>query len=319
MATEGNNFDDDVATAPTPYTGNDDDDEEMPHYMLPNFSSILPEFANTEADHIRSAFSSGNYHSLLKVPVRLAPNAVNQSRYEQMEENRLGQQKVGKIVTKHGLFNQFEYTPSRYSLADELAQMERLQSEAKRMEISGQDFVSGSDAKKLKYEDAFGDTGFRYPHLEEPYPDLRDEERHKKWLEEKKILHGAFVPSGHRLPVDAMTRKLLPDIIKEMHEVLSQDWAGVEFAVAPTEDDNISVRFSENSIESEVGLIAFMNVFCRSHRVALKYNLQKVAEDWNSKPGDGGLYFVFRPPWVKNRARELLPLAAVIKSNGARK
>lgn len=279
----------------------------VPHYMLPNFSSLLPEYANAEADQIRSAFAAGNYASLHKIPDRLVANAVNHARFEHMDENRLAQPpRVGKIVTRNGLFNQFEYAPSRFSLADELAQLERLQGEAKRAEISGRAFVSCPDGRKTKFEDAFGDKDFRYPHLHEPYPDTKDDERHKKWLEDKKILHGAFVPSGARPPVDAVTRKVLPEIIKELHEVLAGDWEDVAFSIAVTEDENLAVRFDTSTVECESGLVAYMNVFVRSHRVASKYNLQKVAEDWNAKPGDGGLYFVFRPPWVRNRSKDLI-------------
>ncbi|TMW63795.1 hypothetical protein Poli38472_002736 [Pythium oligandrum] len=275
----------------------------MPNYMRPNFSSLLPEYANAETDQIRSAFTTNNFTSLHKLPSKLAPNAVTAGRFEQMDENRLQGVAPAKIVTKNGLFNAFEYTPSRYSLADELAQMERIESEAKRQSISGQDFVSTSDPKRLKYEDPFGDLQQTYPHLHEPYPDLRDEERHRKWLEDKKILHGAFVPSGHRLDVEyTITKLILPEILQQIHSVLATDWPHVEFSIAPTDDELLAVRFSEATLESEAGLIAYMNVFIRSHRLALKYKLHKVAEDWNAKPGDGGLYFVMRPPWAKNHS-----------------
>ncbi|GLE04823.1 hypothetical protein PINS_up013802 [Pythium insidiosum] len=283
----------------------------MPHYMLPNFSSLLPEYANSETDFIRQAFSTANYTSILKLPARLGPQSVTQARLEQMEENRLGVEPPGKLVTKHGLFQAFEYTPSRFSLADELAQQERLRSEAKRLAISGKDFVSTNDPRRLKYEDAFHTPEYRYPHLAEPYPDTRDEERHRKWLEQKKILHGAFVPSGHRpeasLAADAsgvVTRLVLPDLLQELLEVVRRDWPGVDVSVAPTEDENIAVRFSEATIESESGLVAYMNVLARAHHVTAKYRLHKVPEDWNAKPGDGGLYFVFRPPWVRNASRD---------------
>ena len=33
----------------------------------------------------------------------------------------------------------------------------------------------------------------------------------------------------------------------------------------------------------------------------LKYQLKKVVEDWNVTPGDGHLYYTFRPPWVTSR------------------
>lgn len=283
----------------------------MPHYMQPNFSSILPEYANAEADHIRSAFSTNNYTTINKMPTRFVANAITQTRFEQMDDNRLMPVKVGKIVTRNGLFNAFEYSPSRFSLADELAQMERLQSEAKRMEISGAEFVSGLDPKRLKHEDPFvkPEVAYRYPHLVESYPDTKDADRHRQWLEDKKILHGAFIPSGHRADVDAVMRKMAPEIIQELHDVIAADWQDVDFSIVVTEDENLAVRFAEAAaLECERALVAYMNVLACSHRVPSKYKLHKVAEDWNAKPGDGGLYFVFRPPWVKNNSREFILL-----------
>lgn len=285
--------------------------EEIPHYMLPNFSSLLPEYANAEVDQIRGAFTTNNFTSLHKIPTKLGPNAVNQARFEHMDENRLAPHDIKptpKLLTKNGLFHQFEYTSSRFSLVDELAQMERLQSEAKRMNISGKDFITTGEQKKLKSEDAFGNIHFRYPHLSQPYPDTKDSQRHERWLESKKILHGPFIPSGHRLSNDTMTKLCLPELIQEIHEILQRDWEGLEWTIAPTIDENLAIRFKEETIESEHGLIAYMNIFIQSHRIASKYKLQKVAEDWNTKPGDGGLYFVIRPPWTKNRSREMIVL-----------
>ncbi|RLN32087.1 hypothetical protein BBJ28_00021506 [Nothophytophthora sp. Chile5] len=274
--------------------------------MRPNFSSLLPKYANAEAEHIRGAFVAGTYGRIQRLPAKITASAVNQARFEQMDENRLAQAKTGSPATRNGLFTPFEYAPSRFSLADELDHLARLQADAKRMEISGQKFVGGSDAARLKHEDAFGTPDFSYPHLTEPYPDTSDEDRHRRWVEAKKMLHGAFVPSGRRPPVDAVTRKLLPQMLQELQQVLAADWQDVEFAVSPAEDGSVVVRFNEASIENERGLAKYMNVFCKSHRVPAKYGLHKVAEDWNAKPGDGGLYFVFRPPWVKNRSKDLI-------------
>ena len=61
------------------------------------------------------------------------------------------------------------------------------------------------------------------------------------------------------------------------------------------------VRFELATLDSEPGLGAYMNVFSRSHHVITKFMLKKVVEDWNVTPGDGHLYFTFRPPWVTSR------------------
>jgi hypothetical protein len=100
-----------------------DGEYSIPHYMLPNFSSILPEYANAEAEHIKCAFSTGNFMSIVKMPNKLAPNSVSQARQECIDENRQSAivlRGPPKMITKCGLFNQFEYTPSRYSLSEEL-------------------------------------------------------------------------------------------------------------------------------------------------------------------------------------------------------
>ena len=67
-----------------------------------------------------------------------------------------------------------------------------------------------------------------------------------------------------------------------------------------TEDESIIVRFELISLVSESAVLAYMNVFLRSNIVS-EYLLRKVVEDWCKKPGDGYLYFMFRPPWVKAR------------------
>ncbi|RLN88975.1 hypothetical protein DYB28_014545 [Aphanomyces astaci] len=246
-----------------------DDDATLPvpHYMLPNFSSILPEYANSEAEHIKCAFSTGNYTSILKMPTRLAPTAVTHARQDAMDENRRNAARgPPKMVTKNGLFNQFEYTPSRFSLSEEILRAERLESEAKRLEIGGKDFVCSSGARKLKFEDGFDDKDYVYPHMEVHYHDAIDAAVREKWMEDKKILYGPFVPGGRTKAIGAPpTRKMLPDILKELTETIINDWDECKIEIAPTEDGNIAV-----------------------------------VEDWNTKPGDNGLYFVFRPPWIRN-------------------
>ena len=42
----------------------------------------------------------------------------------------------------------------------------------------------------------------------------------------------------------------------------------------------------------------------RASDVVMKYKLKKVVEDWHSQPGDGFLYYMFRPPWVRSRATD---------------
>lgn len=292
----------------SPAQDNPETARRVPGYMRPTFASILPEYANAEADQIRRAFVGSNYSRLQKLPSKLSHQSVNAARFQQMDTNRL-QARTTPIpvsTTPAKLFRSYEYSPSPFERADELAHLARRTADAQRLAISGKPFASGPAGARLKHEDAFGAQDFRYPHLQEPYPDTRDEERRQRIAEDKKVLHGAFVPSGNRPPVDAVTRKLLPELLHELHQALASDWPTLKLSVAPADDGMVVVRVEDASVECEPGLLAYMNVFVRSHRVASKYQLQKVAEDWNAKPGDGGLYFVLRPPWVRNRSKDLI-------------
>ena len=88
------------------------------------------------------------------------------------------------------------------------------------------------------------------------------------------------------------TRQSLPAILKELHTTLDEDWGDYRFAVLSTEDDAVVVRFELDSVESERGLHAYMNVMARSGDVVMKYDLKKVVEDWHSRLGDGYLYYM---------------------------
>ena len=50
-----------------------------------------------------------------------------------------------------------------------------------------------------------------------------------------------------------------------------------------------------------------MHMLSSSHYDVLNFGLKKVAEDWNAKPGDGFLYFIFSPPWAKKPRRRFTP------------
>ena len=158
-----------------------------------------------------------------------------------------------------------------------------------------------ASASRVLFEDQFDDNGDRYPYLSDPYEAAQDQAMRAKWIDDSKILHGPFLPSGKTRPLDKPSRKLLPDIVKEIHNVVNEDWSDYSFDVLATEDDNVAVRFDLSTVDSEKGLLAYMNVMVHGNHVVQKYMLKKVVEDWDTKPGDGFLYFMFRPPWIQSR------------------
>ena len=54
--------------------------------------------------------------------------------------------------------------------------------------------------------------------------------------------------------------------------------------VCSTDDEHLVVRFELATLDSEPGLVAYMNIFSRTNGVVSKYLLKKVVEDWNVAP-----------------------------------
>ena len=132
-------------------------EKSLPHYALPNFSVVLPTFSNHETDVITQAFRIGNYVSLSDLPNRVRPGQVSRSRFQKILDNRqISEAEPQPYKAKAKYFSEFEHVPSPYSLVEEMARAERLQSEAKTKEVGHTMAFRMSDtAVKLKHEVGF--------------------------------------------------------------------------------------------------------------------------------------------------------------------
>ena len=282
---------------------------QVPRYAMPNISSVLPEYSNMEQDTIRRCFGNANYDSLLRLPHKIDLNTINIARAEVMEDNRNGASqpfapggRSSKGTNVHGLFQEFNYQPSRFELADELASKDRVESEAKRQEVAGHDFVPAGHVVKEKYEDGFT-AGARYPYMSDPYEASQDAMLRNKWIDDSKKLYGPFLVPGCDGDISAAPTKAgAREAMQVLSAVIHGEWEDAEVAVFPNEDEQWVVRFKLDTVDSEAGLVTFMNVLVRTDPIVLKYHLTKVVEHWNIKPGDGYMYFTLRPPWVKAMA-----------------
>ena len=141
-------------------------------------------------------------------------------------------------------------------------------------------------------------SAWRYPYMDDPFEGADEQERRLKWINESKVIQGPFLPTGVAKALHTPSRSQLPDMIKQLHEILRVDWGTSNFSVMATQDDILAVRFELNTIGSERALRSYMNVFAETNVAVLKYRLRRIIEDWNTKPGDGFVYFMFSPPWV---------------------
>jgi len=279
-----------------------------PGFQAQTFASALPEYTSNESGRIRAAFNPHNYVSLAKLPHQFKPDTVNKARQETIHSNLVNEmppKPARKTMNNHGLFHSYEYIPSKISLQEDLQRQERRVAEAKMYEVASQTFVPSSSTKTLKHENPWDNKEFKYPYMDDPYSAAEDQQRRMKWIAESRVLHGPFLLSGRANKGSAIaTRKLLPDIVKQLHETLKEDWGTCNFSVMVDETDHIIARFELATVDSSMALMGYFNTLAMDNSQALassrwytRYQLRKVVEDWGRQEG-GLLYFMFRPPWV---------------------
>uniref|UniRef100_A0A7S4B770 Uncharacterized protein n=1 Tax=Chrysotila carterae TaxID=13221 RepID=A0A7S4B770_CHRCT len=287
----------------------------LPHYALPNFSTVLPTYSNHESDVIAQAFRIGNFLSLQDLPSRIKPGQVSRSRCQKILDNRQPSDAAtdpsARYQPKPKLFSEFEYMPSPYSIVETIHAQERAEQKAS-LEKAGhkKPFVLADTAVKLKYEDGFHGGIRPYKDTPDPWEAADDQALRHKWLQDAQILAGPWRPSGRvkgstgEAATEIPCAKSLPEIIESLRKDLESDWEDYDFIVCSTDDEHIVIRFELSTLDSEPGLVAYMNIFARSNSNVNKNKLSKVVEDWNVTPSDGFLYFTLRPPWVSARVAD---------------
>eukprot|EP00854_Cymbomonas_tetramitiformis_P008355 gene8355-9931_t len=216
---------------------------------MPNITSILPEYTNAEQDNIMRAFGNANYDAISKLPPHLRTHEINKMRAQIMDQARQpNAPPAGKATSAHGLFQEFEYIPSRHSLADEIASQERLYNEQKRLEVgAGKEFAPAGNHHKGKHQDGFVE-GAGQPYSVDPYEAGQDLILRNKYWEDSQILAGPFIPAGGDKAISGPpTRLHTRDMINNLTRVIKEDWEYVDISVYANEDDNWVFRFNLES------------------------------------------------------------------------
>lgn len=275
----------------------------IPLYMIPSLSSTLPVYSNSEQDYIRRAFQSANYDRISNLPDNIKEEEVTKARTYHIDDTlnsrytAMAKSMAKGTLTKTGLFQEFEYIPSRYTLADELASIQRIDSEQKRSTIAELDFAPTGTIRKLKHEDGF-QVGKNFPYVSDPYESAVEQILMTKWSQEEKIICGPFLPSGNDSALvdhspGAPTRLSMQEVM-----VIQKDWEGAVFEIFTNKQQEWVIRFDLKTVESETGLSAYMNVFIRCNEEIIAHSLTKVSDQWSYKPDENHIVFTLRPPWV---------------------
>lgn len=313
----------------------------VPHYALKTVTHSAPEFANHEQDVIRQSFSSGN-HTWMKeaLPVELGPDAINLLRRQRMERNRLAepQPQTWSKMTQlwgGGYYQEFEYIPDGYDRSTAFDRHSRQQSVEKREKISNHDWRYASQEKRMKHETMIND-----PRNKDKYPYLggdKDEELQlsKQWLRAGPLTGQSGYWTQEPPPTDSFlagkgrgledgsrsSRMTLPLMVQRLQKRLDMDWDGSMVVVSATDQDLIQIAFHMESVDSERGVLAYMNVLSKDVDLLGNLGLRKVSQLWGmvrdfsaelgaevpEENADGKslehawMFFLLMPKWVRMR------------------
>ena len=119
----------------------------------------------------------------------------------------------------------------------------------------------------------------------EYYEGARDQQNRIRWISESKTLHGPFLPTGKATALSSTpTRSLLPDMVRQIHATLRQDWPTCNFSVMVDEEDAIIMRFETRTVDNIVP--GDRSLELRSRRRAL------IGERMTFKPGASASWLV---------------------------
>lgn len=76
------------------------------------------------------------------------------------------------------------------------------------------------------------------------------------------------------------------------------DWAEVNFIIGTNPESFIEIKFDQKSVDTELGLKAYMNTLIISHEVISQFNLKRVLKYWGFKDNKH-IYFMLSPPWIR--------------------
>jgi hypothetical protein len=98
--------------------------------------------------------------------------------------------------------------------------------------------------------------------------------------------------------MDKINRQQLPDIVNYIKKVIMIDWAEVNFIIGTNPDSFIEIKFDQKSVDTELGLKAYMNTLITTHEVISQFDLRKVLKFWGFKD-EKHVYFMLAPQWIK--------------------
>ena len=98
--------------------------------------------------------------------------------------------------------------------------------------------------------------------------------------------------------MERVTKQQLPDIVNYIKKVIMIDWAEVNFIIGTNPDSFVEIKFDQRSVDTDLGLKAYMNTMLTTHEVISQFNLKKVLKYWGFRD-ERHIYFMLAPPWIR--------------------
>jgi len=236
-----------------------------------------------------------------------------------------------------GYYQEFEYMPDEYERKKNFETQLRHQSMEKREQVSNHDWRFASQEKRMKHEAIISD-----PRNKETYPYLggdKDAElegmknwlrsgasssRSGPWKQERAQMPAEcsfLAGKGRGLEDDSRTSRMtLPTIVLRLQKRVDADWEGTTVVVSATDQDLIQIAFHMETVDSERGVMAYMNVLSKDVDLIGSLGLRKVSQLWGMmrdfsaemapEMGQDGekdslehtwMFFLLMPKWVRMR------------------
>ena len=197
-----------------------------PGYLQATQTSTASKFGyiNGDQDLIRSAFQTGNFQAIRRLPRSLRHQAVVEAQLNHATNNLNLPGVPRRNVQRRALFSTFVFYPDPASLVEKL-KTEAREEERKKMNPVPFRHTSHHPKRDKDSKDAIYTENF---HFRDPYDDQKIKKIKEAWEEKRKILCGAFVPQAGQVK---KIWKDLPSMVQELANVIENDWDDVDFSL----------------------------------------------------------------------------------------
>jgi hypothetical protein len=260
-----------------------------PGYLRQTVSSITTSSCSSESERIAKSFRGGSFYSIKKLPARLLPGVIDESRKLNIAESLSNK----PLATYKARTVPVYFTPITYSRTEynKLAENEREEAQFQRLttlSFSRKPFTYSSSKVRLKNEDIFGNEEYKYPILGpgKGVSELSTFVR-QDFTNAEKMIHGPFFVLGKGRDREA-ARDDIYSWCREIYEKISTDWSHLRYHMQVLEGQEIVVLFEMNTLRgdsdgsgsyAEVALSRFMGTMSR-HGVAAERRLRKRGDRW---------------------------------------